>query len=89
MSKVQRPINPVVVRAGMTIGSISAETDDEFLFECFVHHPAVATCQSVKSSGMVIAGRTGSGKTAILRYIDHNADHSIHIDPSDTAARLK
>jgi hypothetical protein len=83
MVKAERVTNPVVVRAGMTIGSVSDEIDDEFLFECFIDHPAIAACQSVKSRGMVVAGRTGSGKTAVLRYIEHNSEHSIVIDPSE------
>lgn len=73
--------NPIVVRPGMTIGSISAESDDEYLFECFVDHPAVTSCQSIKSPGMIVAGRTGSGKTAIIRYIDENAEHATVIEP--------
>jgi hypothetical protein len=83
MIRLGKPTNSIIVRPGMTIGSIDAETDDEFLFECFVNHPAVVACQNVTSPGMVVAGRTGSGKTAILRHIDHTSDHSIHIDPSE------
>ncbi|WP_279356187.1 P-loop ATPase, Sll1717 family [Methylobacterium indicum] len=83
--KASRPSNPLVVRPGMSIGSISAERDDEFLFECFVDHPAVAACKSVRSPGMVIAGRTGAGKTAVIRYIEDTSNNSIVIDPSDMA----
>jgi Conserved hypothetical ATP binding protein len=67
----------------MSIGSSSAETDDEYLFECFVDHPAVASCASLRSPGMVVAGRTGSGKTAILRYVEHTAEQAVNIDPSE------
>ena len=44
MDKCSKPANPVVLRYGMTIGSISAETDDDFLFSCFVSYPALELC---------------------------------------------
>jgi hypothetical protein len=83
--KPKRSDNPLVVRPGMTIGSICAERDDEYLFNCFVDHPAVATCKSVRSPGMVVAGRTGAGKTAVIRYIEETCDNAVVIDPSDMA----
>ena len=69
----------------MSIGTLSAETDDNFLFECFIDHPAVAASQSVKTPGMVVSGRTGAGKTAILRYVEHNSERYASIEPSDMA----
>ena len=79
--KAARRINPPVVRPGMKIGSVDAEHDDEFLFECFVDHPAVSTCVSLKAPGMIIAGRTGSGKTAVIRYIEKTQHETTLIDP--------
>lgn len=77
--------NPLVFRNGMSVGSIAAETDDEFLFDCFVENPAVQACLNVQSPTMVLAGRTGSGKTAILRHVQRTVPHSSHIDPSEMA----
>lgn len=85
MSKTKKKTNPVVLRAGMSIGTNAAEFDDEFLFPCFVHHPAVELSKNVQSRGMVIDGRTGAGKTAILRYINHTAEHVVEVDPSEMA----
>jgi len=85
MAASKAATNRVIVRPGMTIGSVSAETDDEFLYECFIDHPAVTSCQNIKSAGMIAAGRTGSGKTAILKYIERASEHSTHIDPSEMA----
>lgn len=79
--KVVRRVNPPVVRPGMKIGSVDAEHDDEFLFECFVDHPAVATCASLRSPGMIVAGRTGSGKTAVIRYIQNTQEETTTLDP--------
>ena len=85
MDKCSKPANPVVLRYGMTIGSISAETDDDFLFSCFVSYPALESCLRIQSHGMILAGRTGSGKTAIIRYIKSTAEHSVELDPSQMA----
>ena len=35
------------------------------------------------SPAMIIAGRTGEGKTAILRHIDTEVEHSLFLDPSE------
>lgn len=82
MAKTTKRTNPVVLKQGMTIGSNGAESDDAFLFECFVNHPPVARCMDFQSPGMIIVGRTGSGKTAILRYLEREVDHSVEIDPA-------
>ena len=80
------PTNPLVFRNGMSIGSIAAETDDEFLFDCFIDNPAVQDCLNIQSQTMVLVGRTGSGKTAILRHIQNNSQNSCaSIDPSEMA----
>lgn len=85
MSKPHKKTNPVVLRAGMSIGTNAAEFDDEFLLPCFVHYPPVEICLNVQSRGMVIDGRTGSGKTAILKYISDKTSHVVEVDPSDMA----
>lgn len=83
MAKPKRT-NPIILRPGMTIGSNAAEMD-EFLLKCFVQYPAVELCINVESRGMVIDGRTGSGKTAILKFIHSSVEHSSEIDPSEMA----
>lgn len=67
----------------MTVGSNSAEYDDDFLFDCFVHYPPVDECLRIQSSTMIVSGRTGAGKTAILRYIHNSEEHSVEIDPTE------
>jgi hypothetical protein len=81
----QKRTNPVILQPGMIIGANAAEMDDEFLLKCFVHYPPVDLCMSISSRGMVVDGRTGSGKTAILKYIHSKAEHSVEIDPSEMA----
>jgi hypothetical protein len=83
MAKPEKRTNPVVLKPGMTIGAAAAEMDEEFLIPCFVQYPAVALCLNMNSRGTVIDGRTGSGKTAILKYVATVAEHSCEIDPFD------
>src|ERR1700745_2516376 len=86
MAKISgRRVNPLVLRAGMTIGRSDAESDDEYLFDCFIHYPPVEQCIRIQSPTMVIAGRTGSGKTAIMRYINRKVELSVEIDPAEMA----
>jgi hypothetical protein len=70
MAKFEGSPHPFILKPGMNIGHVEAEYDD-FLFDCFVKHPAVDKCSSVQSPEMIVAGRTGSGKTAIMRFIEH------------------
>lgn len=84
MVKISRHSNPIVLRKGMTVGSANAESDDEFLFQCFVNHSAVDECIRIQSPGMIISGRTGAGKTAILRHVNSAyQDTVVEIDPSE------
>jgi ABC-type lipoprotein export system ATPase subunit len=83
MAKQDRKTNPVILKQGMKIGGISAETDEDFLLLCFQDYPAVEQCMNVHASGMIIDGRTGAGKTAILRYIQSKAEHSVEVDPTE------
>jgi hypothetical protein len=76
-------VSLIQLKPGMTIGANAAEMDDEFLLPCFVQYPPVTLCLDLNSRGTVIDGRTGSGKTAILKYISSTAEHASEIDPFD------
>ena len=81
--KKAKKTNPVVLKAGMLIGGNAAEYDDEYLIPCFVQYPPVELALDLESRGTIISGRTGSGKTAILRYILYKEDNVTEIEPSD------
>ena len=83
MSKTTNQENPVVLKRGMSIGTGNAESDDEFLFDCFIEYPPVEECTRMTSPAMIIAGRTGEGKTAILRHIESEAEHCLFLDPTE------
>lgn len=71
--------NPVIIRPDTSIGNNSAEADDEFLFECFVDHPALAATRDVTNSKMFVLARTGGGKTAIIRMIKQQYDETASV----------
>ncbi len=72
--------NPVVLQPDTNIGNSAAEADDEFLFECFVDHPALTALSDMDSPKLFASGRTGIGKTALLRMIQKQHRHVAVID---------
>ena len=64
--------NKIIFTADTSIGNVAAETDDEFLFKCFVDHPAFAAIKDMNNSKMFLLGGTGTGKTAFLKMIEKN-----------------
>lgn len=77
--------NPIVLKPDTNIGNSSAEADDEFLFQCFFDHPALVALQDMESSKLFASGRTGSGKTAIIRMINKNNENVSEIDLNELA----
>jgi hypothetical protein len=78
-------LQSIVLRPDATIGNVGAETDDEFLFKCFVDHPALAEIRDMSNSKMFLLGSTGIGKTAMLRMLDKNEDSAQWLDLSEMA----
>ena len=74
--------NKIVFNDSINIGQNGAEHDDEFLFKCFVDHPAYSDVIDVNSPTTFLLGSTGAGKTAILRMIkkqeENVADLAVH-----------
>lgn len=77
--------NPIIIRPDTLIGNNAAEADDEFLFRCFVDHPSLSTIADTNASQMFLSGRTGTGKTAIMRMIESKHQHSTAMDLADMA----
>ena len=65
--------NPIVLSSNSRIWRISAEADEEFLFECFVDSPALAELKLNGSPKMLLLGSTGAGKTAIIRKLEQES----------------
>lgn len=83
MKKGSKASNRIQFRSDTRIGSVAAEEDDDFLFDCFVDNPAVATAMDLAAPGMILSGRTGSGKTAVLRYIERRSNHVANVNPAE------
>jgi len=75
--------NSIILRHDLELGKNSAENDDAFLFECFINLPILDELLTPSSSRVILAGRTGAGKTALLRKIDSDQEHVRFIDLTD------
>lgn len=69
----------------MNIGTGTAENDGEFLQECFLQTPEYDSVLDFDDKKMIILGRTGCGKTAIINMIANDVDYFISVKP-DTFA---
>ena len=77
--------NKIVFASNINIGQNGAENDDEFLFKCFVDHPALAELRDLKNSVSFVLGSTGIGKTAVLRMIEKQEKNCQSIELQDMA----
>ncbi|WP_424932661.1 P-loop ATPase, Sll1717 family [Amaricoccus macauensis] len=73
----------VFLRKEMSIGNVSAEEDDEFLYNCFFDHSAKSIATDKKNSKCFLLGNTGIGKTAIISKIRQENENANIISLSD------
>lgn len=87
MSKSSRRnyANKIILRPDANIGNSSAEADDEFLFDCFFDHPSLSVLSDLSNSKLFASGRTGIGKTAFLRMIEHQKLNLSNVNLTDLA----
>ena len=69
------------------IGSPDAETD-RILFDVFVENDALQALIDTNNQKSIIIGRTGSGKSALLKYIEVKIEHSSRIEPESMSLRF-
>lgn len=68
------------------IGSASAEQDMDFLHSCYVDNGDLELAKSASDSRVIVLGRTGTGKSALLLKLAENLqDRSIIISPENLA----
>ncbi|HMH09735.1 MAG TPA: hypothetical protein VK553_03445 [Candidatus Nitrosopolaris rasttigaisensis] len=68
-----------------TIGNPSAESDDTFLSSCFVDNGELEQLQDCSNQRGIILGRTGAGKTALLKTLLEEEEKAIELDPNSLA----
>lgn len=71
----------------LNIGSPDAETD-ELLFDAFIKNQNYRELTDVKSQKSILIGRTGSGKSAILKYLETNVENVHRIEPESLSLRF-
>lgn len=63
------------------VGSAQAELDNEFLSACFVDTGDLNILRDTSHPKRIIVGRTGSGKSALVRKLIQDEEHVIDIQP--------
>jgi len=70
-------------RRNARIGEPGAEFDDEFLFDSFVDTGDYGELRNTNHPARIIVGRTGTGKTALMRMLKKREEHVIEIEPQN------
>jgi hypothetical protein len=65
------------------LGKAAAEDDDEYFSECFVDTGFIRRILDPTSSYSILVGRTGSGKSAIIKRIKETHDNVCTINPEN------
>ncbi|MDB5816162.1 MAG: hypothetical protein JWN23_3279 [Rhodocyclales bacterium] len=72
-------------RRNDSVGAAEAESDEQFLFDCFVDIGDLAVLQDNESAKRIVVGRTGAGKSALLRMLENREEHVINLPPQNLA----
>ncbi|TLM87877.1 hypothetical protein, partial [Hymenobacter jeollabukensis] len=75
-----------VFRRNLDIGSLEAETDAR-LIEAFTDKGDFEVLQDTQNAKCILIGRTGSGKSALLRYLEDQEEHVNRINPEAMSLR--
>ncbi len=78
--KSTKSINPVIRRTDR-IGSLDAESDDQFLSTCFLNTGDIDILRNTNDARCIVLGRTGSGKTALLKNMSETEENVINLPP--------
>lgn len=78
--------NKFIFRRNLDIGSLEAETDG-FLLDTFTDKGDIEVLEDTKSGRSIIVGRTGSGKSALLTYLESSEEKVTRINPEEMSLR--
>lgn len=73
-------------KKNVNIGNLEAENDD-LLLDSFVEKDELLALRDVNNHKCIILGRTGSGKSALIRYIETNEPNVKRIEPEQLSIR--
>jgi Cdc6-like AAA superfamily ATPase len=73
--------NPVILKRNSEVGAPDAESDDVFLENCFQDTGDLETILDCSNPKCLVLGRTGTGKTALLRQVLRSCEHAVELSP--------
>ena len=73
-------------KRNIDIGSLDAESD-RFLLSAFVDKQDLPLLKDMTNPKCILLGRTGSGKSGIIKYLEENEDHIKRIEPESMSLR--
>lgn len=85
---VSKRENQIVIKRGLRIGDLEAETDRDLLFKCFIDNGDIELLLDVDKPESIVIGRTGSGKSALLLQIQKTIEKTKVLDPNDISIRF-
>jgi hypothetical protein len=74
-----------VFKSNQIIGTASAETDGNFLSNCFINTGDFDVIYNTEDPRNILIGRTGAGKSALITRIVEMGEHAIQISPESLA----
>lgn len=86
MKKKKAAINKFKFSRNLEIGSPDAETD-KLLMDAFIENDSLKSLLDMNNQRSIIIGRTGSGKSALLKYIENTQEKVVRIEPEAMSLR--
>ena len=80
-----KPKSRPLIRRKTNLGSMQAEEDQQFLDDCFINTEECEQVLDIENSKFLLMGRTGSGKSAIIKEIEKQEEVVLKIEPESLA----